>query len=429
MTEGFQTHQDPILGEEVLLATAQNGLPVRVVATDRFREAVAVITFDYGSIDLGYRQNGKVHGSPEGVAHYLEHKLFEDEELQAFDRFAQRGAQVNAMTGFASTSYFFTATDRFGENLEDLLHLVSHAHITPENVDKERGIIAQEIRMYEDSPDYRGFFDLLGCLYQQHPVRHPVGGTVESIQDITPAELLSCYDAFYRTGNAALAVAGPIDPEEVLKLAASCGLGAGEPAPRISPEDLGPVENARTRRQLEVSRSRVLMGFKDRTLLVGDREAQLRRDLLTRILLDRLFSASSEISEDLRLRGLVDDTLSASYLSEHSFGVTVVSCETDDPDQAIDTLRQLLLSPVDLNAEHLERVRRKFLGQYVRSFQNLKHTAFDHAKEALDDLPPFQSLQRMMSITLDEVRARKDEHFREEAFAVAIVEKKAVEKK
>ncbi|MEE9126230.1 MAG: pitrilysin family protein, partial [Planctomycetota bacterium] len=224
MTEGFQTHQDPILGEEVLLATAQNGLPVRVVATDRFREAVAVITFDYGSIDLGYRQNGKVHGSPEGVAHYLEHKLFEDEELQAFDRFAQRGARVNAMTGFASTSYFFTATDRFGENLEDLLHLVSHAHITPENVDKERGIIAQEIQMYEDSPDYRAFFDLLGCLYQQHPVRHPVGGTVESIQEITPAELLSCYDAFYRTGNAALAVAGPIDPEEALDLASACGL-------------------------------------------------------------------------------------------------------------------------------------------------------------------------------------------------------------
>ncbi|MHC4514952.1 MAG: EF-P 5-aminopentanol modification-associated protein YfmH [Planctomycetota bacterium] len=423
MTAGFQVHEDPVLGEEVLLATAQNGLPVRVVATDRFKEATAVVTFDYGSIDLGYRRNGNTHRSPEGVAHYLEHKLFEDEELQAFDRFAKRGARVNAMTGFANTTYFFTATDRFGENLKDLLHLVSQAHITPENVDKERGIIAQEIRMYEDSPDYRAFFDLLGCLYQEHPVRHPVGGTVESIQEITPEELLSCYDAFYRTGNAALAAAGPIDPEEVLALAEACALEPGEPAPRISAEDLGPVENARTRRQLEVARSRVLIGFKDRTLFAGDREAQLRRDLRTRILLDRLFSASSEIREDLRLRGLVDDSLGASYMSEHSFGVTVISCETDDPDRTIDTFQQLLFSPVDFNDDHLERVRRKFLGQYVRLFQNLRHTAFDHASEALDGLSPFQSMERMMSVTLDEVRARKDEHFCEDAFAVAVVEK------
>ena len=130
--------------------------------------------------------------------------------------------------------------------------------------------------MYEDSPDYRGFFDLLGCLYQQHPVRHPVGGTVESIQQITPEELLSCYNAFYRTGNAALAAAGPIDPDEVLDLAETCALEPGEPAQRISPEDLGPVESTCARRQLEVARARVLMGFKDRALLVGDREAQLR---------------------------------------------------------------------------------------------------------------------------------------------------------
>lgn len=423
MSDRFVVHKDPVLGEEVLLATASNGLPVRVVATDRFKEAVAVVTFDYGSIDLGYQRNGATHRSPEGVAHYLEHKLFEDEELQAFDRFAQRGARVNAMTGFANTTYYFTATDRFGENLGDLLHLVGHAHITAENVEKERGIIAQEIRMYEDSPDYRGFFDLLGCLYQEHPVRHPVGGTVESIQDITPEELLSCYDAFYRTGNAALAAAGPIDPDEVLDLAEASALRPGAAARRISPDDLGPVRAGRTRRKLEVSRPRVLMGFKERRLLPGDREAQLRRDLLTRILLDRLFSASSRIREDLRQQDLVDDSLSSTYLSEHSFGVTVISVETDDPDQTIETFRQVLFGPVELSEDHLERVRRKFLGHYVRLFQNLRHTAFDHAGEALDGLPPFQGMQRMMSVTLDEVRARKDEHFHEDAFAVAVIEK------
>ena len=164
------------------------------------------------------------------------------------------------------------------------------------------------------------------------------------------------------------------------------------------------------------------MGIKDRTLLPDDREAQLRRDLVTRIILDRLFSSASEVRESLRQQDLVDDTLSASYMSEHSFGVTVVSCETDDPEQSIQTLRELLFADLDLDEEYLERVRRKFLGQYVRSFANPRSMAFSHAKEALDDQAPFQSMQRMMSLTLDEVRTRKDELFREDAFAAAIVE-------
>ena len=277
MSDRFQKIEDPVLGEEVWLAETSHGLPVRVVPTDRFHETAAVITFEYGSTDLGFEVDGVLHRSPEGVAHYLEHKLFEDEELQAFDRFARRGARVNAMTGFAQTTYYFTGTDQFRVNLDDLVHLVSNAHITPENVEKERGIIEQEIRMYEDNPDYRGFFDFLGCLYKEHPVRHPVGGTVPSIQEITAEELLACYGAFYCTGNAAMAVAGPVDPEVVLDAAEACTLPSRSAPQRRSPEDLGPVDGSNSRRELEVSRSRALLGFKDRTLLKNPEAANLNR--------------------------------------------------------------------------------------------------------------------------------------------------------
>lgn len=424
MADRFEIHQDPVLGEQVLLARTSSGLPLRVVPTDRFTEVAAVVTFGYGSTDLGFKNNGEEHRSPEGVAHYLEHKLFEDEELQAFDRFAKRGARVNAMTGFGQTTYYFTATDQVKANLQDLLHLVSNAHITPENVEKERGIIAQEIRMYEDSPDYRGFFDFLGCLYGEHPVRHPVGGTIESIAAIDDQELLSCFDAFYRTGNAGMAVAGPVDPDEILELAEACTLREGAPPQRLSPRDLGPVTTPRFRRSFDVARSRVLLGYKDRDLLDSNDE-RLRRNLLSRILLDSLFGGSSDLREELRSQGLVDDTLSASYMSEADFGVTAVGCECEDPDTVIERLRDVMYDAASspITAEHLERVGRKVLGSYVRSFASVKGMAFSHAKEALHDSRPFQSLERMQAISIDDLLGRRSEHFVEDAFAATVVER------
>ncbi len=421
MSQNWNKHLDPMLGEEVWCTHTSKGLPLRVASTDRFREMAAVVSFDYGSVDLGFLVDGKEHCSPEGVAHYLEHKLFEDEELKAFERFGRRGAQVNAMTSFAQTTYYFSATDQLAENLQDLLHLVSHAHLTKENVDKERGIIAQEIRMYEDSPDYRGFFDLLGCFYRQHPVRHPVGGTVESIQAIDKAELLACYHAFYHTGNAGMSVVGPVDRQEVLALAEACDLPQAKAPQRLGEADLGPVLQSRIDRKMQVARPRVLLGCKDQSLC-ADVEQRHRRDLCTRILLDSLFSAASSVRENLHQKNLVDDTLSYHYMAEHNFGVTVVGCETDDPDRSIQILRDVLFAEPAVTEEHLERVRRKFLGQYVRSFAAVKSMAMGHAKEALEDSPPFQSLQRMMSVTTKEIAERHGEIMREDAFAAAVVQ-------
>lgn len=416
---GFDIVTDPLLGEEVHLGRTSTGLRLRVVPTDRFREAAAVIAFRYGSTDLGFANNGTEVHTPEGMAHYLEHKLFEDEAIKAFDRFAQRGARVNAMTGFTRTAYYFTASTELEENLRDLLHLVSRAHITEENVDKERGIIAQELRMYEDSPDFRTMFDMLGQLFPNHPVRHSVGGTVESIQGITPEGLLECYSAFYRTGNAALAVSGPVDPAAVLDIAEHCGLQPGEPATSLCPEDLGPADDKPARRRMQVSRDKVLLGFKDRTLL-PDAEARLRRDLMTRVLLDRLFASSSEIRDRMDREGLVDDSLSYLYTGERNFGFTAIGCETDDPDKVVKALRDVLLHKAPVDEDHLERVRRKFLGQYLRSFESVKQMAFGHCQEELDRVPPFQALPRMQSIALDDVRARQEEHFTAEGLGVAV---------
>ena len=416
----FEVIQDPVLGEEVWLARTSRGLPLRVMPSDRFAEIAAVISVGYGSTDLGFELDGQQRNSPEGVAHYLEHKLFEDEELHVFERFGRRGAQVNAMTGFTRTTYYFTATSMLEENLEDLLRLVAGLHVTPENVDKERGIIEQEIRMYEDSPEYRGFFDLLRCFYQEHPVRNPVGGTVQSIQGIDVAELEACHRAFYRCGNAALAVAGPVDPKLVRDLAESWELPAGEAPQSHFPEDLGAVRSDSGVSEMTLARPRLLLGFKDRDL-ISDPLARLERQLLSQIALDRIFGASSEIRDDLQQRGLLDDSLSCSYMGERSFGFAVLSCESEQPEELATTLREIFARPIVIDAEHLERARRRALGQYLRSFDSLSSMAFAQGAEALEGITPFSLIERLEKLSCKEIEARHREMVREDSFARVVV--------
>jgi predicted Zn-dependent peptidase len=417
----FVRHADPILGEEVLVARAASGMPVRVVPTARFRDVCAVVSVGYGSTDLGFAvDGGSVHRSPEGVAHFLEHKLFEDQDLHVFERFGKRGARVNAMTGFGRTTYYFQAGTAFEANLEDLLRLVSRAHLTPENVDKERGIIAQELRMYEDSPVYRGFFGLLGALYAEHPVRHPVGGTVESIADIDVEELLACFGAFYRSGNMALAVAGPVEPDRVLELADAAAIPAGAAPERFCPDDLGIPMERRVSVSMEVARPRFLLGYKDRQL-VADPEVRLRRDLATRVCMDLILGAGSDAREEAQRSGAFDDSMTGSYLGEARFGTAALVCETEDAPRVEAVLRELLERPLDVREADLERIRRRQLGSLVRSFDSVQSLAFGQAEEALLGIAPFGQLARMQALSIDDVEARRAELFDAESSATCQV--------
>lgn len=412
MTSSRFVHDaDPILGEEVLLARSAAGMPVRVVPTERFRDVCAVVSVGYGSTDLGFDTGGdRPHHSPEGVAHFLEHKLFEDEDLHVFERFGKRGARVNAMTGFGRTTYYFQAGTELEANLEDLLRLVSRAHLTPENVEKERGIIAQELRMYEDSPVYRGFFGLLGALYAEHPVRHPVGGTVESIAGIDVEELLACHCAFYRAGNMSLAVAGPVDPERVLDLADAAAIPSGSAPARICPEDLGRPHVRHVDVGMDVARPRFLLGYKDRRL-AADPEERLRRDLATRVCLDLILGAGSDAREAAQRAGAFDDSLTGSYLGEARFGAAALVCETEDAARVENVLRGLLERPLDAVEADLDRIRRRQVGTLVRSFDSVQSLAFGQAEEALLGIAPFGQLARMQDLRIEDVEARRAELF------------------
>jgi predicted Zn-dependent peptidase len=234
---------DIYLGERLFSKRSKNGLQIYVMPKKDYNKIFAMYSTHYGSIDSEFivPDTGEHLKVPEGIAHFLEHKMFEMEYGNVFDKFAELGASSNAFTNYNNTTYLFSATSYFHENLQLLLEYVETPYFTEPSVEKEKGIIAQELRMYEDEPQWQVLFNLLKCLYYKHPVRIDIGGTVESIQKIDVDTLYKCYNTFYHPSNMIFFVIGCIEPEQVFELVekneATKGLVPQDDIKRIYPEE------------------------------------------------------------------------------------------------------------------------------------------------------------------------------------------------
>ena len=207
------------IGEAVCRETLPNGLRINIVPKQDFAKSYAFFATRYGGMDMKFNWGGTWYDTPAGIAHYLEHKMFDTEDGNALLELSQNGAEPNAFTGNAMTAYYFDCTEHFEENLRLLLSFVSVPYFTDESVEKERGIIAQEIRMVEDTPDWQVYERLLECLYRTSPARVPIAGTVESIAEITAETLYACHKAFYDPKNMMLCVVGDVRAEDVIAIA------------------------------------------------------------------------------------------------------------------------------------------------------------------------------------------------------------------
>ena len=254
----------PRIGEKVLWETLPNGLPVCVVPKPGYARRFAFFPTRYGGMDMRFRLDGRWLDTPAGIAHYLEHKMFDTADGSAMQELAKGGAEPNAFTSNAVTAYYFDCTEHFYENLRILLSFVSVPYFTDESVEKEQGIIAQEIGMIEDNPEWQVYRQMMQALYRHSPVRQSVAGSVESIRRITAQTLYDCHKAFYTPANMCLVVVGDVDPEEVLR-------AAREVLPRESgpaiPRDYGREEDltphmARIEGRMEVAMPTFLLGFK-----------------------------------------------------------------------------------------------------------------------------------------------------------------------
>ncbi len=421
----------PLLREEVVSAALSCGLPVHVVPKRGFAKKVAILAARYGSVDLAFEGNGGVVETPPGVAHFLEHQLFKKEGGQdALMEFGRYGASSNAFTDYCATAYYFTAGGEFEKNLELLVGFVTTPYFSDENAARERLIIEQELMMYEDSPDYKIFKNLMGTLYSVHPVRIDIGGTVESIRGIDAAVLGRCYRAFYNPLNMTLVAAGELDPAAVVRRAESLlppdkfrPLG---PVGRRLPAEPPGVKERVARHQMAISRPRVLVGFKD--VDVG-RSGALERELETSMVLDILFGRGSAFYTRVYEEGLIDESFSSSYNGDDPYGFSLIGGETDEPERLAEAVLMELHKARRRGFGKLdvERAKRKRLGRFMRSFDTPDGAAFLVLGCVMRGIDVFSIPRMIMRVTARALEARLEAHFDERNYAVSILYPKAAD--
>ncbi|MBR6529855.1 MAG: insulinase family protein [Clostridia bacterium] len=398
----------PVMGEKLLVAEHESGLKVLFVPRDA-GEAFALFGVKYGALDNTFTVDGKQITVPDGIAHFLEHKLFDNEDGEdTFARFAALGAEANAFTSNEMTAYLFSATENIHENLETLLNYVTHPYFTPETVAKEQGIIGQEIRMYEDDPSTRLEFGLLECLYHNHPIKIDIAGTVESIAEITDKTLYDCYNTFYNLHNMVLVLCGPFEEDRILSVCDKV-LQKAPPflAKRTTPEEPNTVCKPRFEKNLPVMMPHFAVGMKE-TELGGGSDAFLRRVAAQNVALFCYFSRASKFFANLYEKGVLSEVFSTAYQYLDSCAYTVWRGESERAQEVAAAIRETikLAKETELSDEDFELAKRAVYGEVVQSFNSPWDVCWQWLANHFLDLDPFRLAEVVPTLTKDEIYDR-----------------------
>ncbi len=368
----------PELSETVYRHTLPNGLPIILVHRPGFTRKLAYFVTDMGAIHTEFTVDGEKYTVPEGIAHYLEHKLFDMPDGEVSEKFAQLGANVNAFTGYDMTAYYFSCTDHFEESLRLLLDFVSTPFFTEASVQKEQGIIGQEIDMNLDNPDTQSFEQLVKAVYRNHPVQKPILGTRESIAKITPEILELTHNAFYRPDNMLLCVVGDVEMERVCTIAEDVLPPKPEStvtAVRSWQEDMTCTQNAITC-SMEVAMPNFLLGFKCEPL--GHGEDAVRREFIGDLAAEALFGESSELYLQMYEQGIIDSGFGGGFDTVEGMAVLTAGGDSDYPEkvkEAILRQAQKLLQEGIPEADFL-RMKRSAMGRRLRDLDSFDSTCF-----------------------------------------------------
>lgn len=415
----------PKLQEKLWHEKMDNGLEVFVLPKPGFTKTYATFTTRFGSIDNHIRTpEGETVKVPDGIAHFLEHKMFEEPEGDIFSRFASQGASANAYTSFDRTVYLFSATHEIAANLDTLLHFVQNPYFTEQNVEKEKGIIVQEIEMYRDNPEWRVYFGLIEALYREHPVHIDIAGTPDSVRSITKEMLYDCYRTFYHPSNMTLFVVGGVDPEATLEQVRRDQANKSFPPAgeilRVFEEEPEQVREQKREIRLPVSLPKCLCGFKEDP---GGDEDAIRRELASKLMLECVLGASTELYQELYDDNLISDNFGHEYNTGPGYSFSIIGGETRDPDKLVERVSQALYDAASsgIPEKIFERTRRKKIGGFLRMMNSPEAIAgeFTRVRQKGGDL--FRLVDVYESLTLEEVNRRLREHAKPEQRAISVV--------
>ena len=419
----------PRIGEEVIWVTLDNGLPVCIVPKKGFSRRYALFAARYGGMDMRFRLNGQWMDTPAGIAHYLEHKMFDTEDGNALQELAMNGAEPNAFTSNAITCYYFDSTEKFYENLEILLSFVSVPYFTDESVEKEQGIIGQEIGMIEDNPEWQVYKQLMQSLYHTSPARTPVAGSVESIREITAQTLYDCHKAFYTPANMCLVVVGDVEPQQVLDIAR-----------RVLPKDSGelierdygaeePTEAAQAyaEERMEVSMPSFLVGFKCPPQHGG--EEQHRFAAIGELACDVLMGESSPLYARLYSQGLINGSFGAAFDILPGAAYAYAGGDSKDPKAVAEAIlaeaQRLVREGVD--EDYYKRIVNANFGAALRELNSFESIAVSMAEGRFQGYDPYRFPEIYDSITAADVLAFLRENVTRSHMALSVIAPKEEE--
>ena len=415
--------QFPRLGETCFETELDNGLTICVIPRPGYLKSYAFFATGYGGMNLRFRTEDGWQDSPAGVAHFLEHKMFDTKEGNALQILTANGASPNAFTMADMTGYYFECTEGFAENLRTLLSFVSQPYFTQESVAKEQGIIGQEIQMIEDNPDWRLYQNLLRALYRNNPLRIPLAGSKNSIAEITADTLYQCHRAFYHPGNMVLCLVGDVDPQQVAAIAqdvlpqerrdrAEKDLGAPEPD--------APAERQITE-VMAVSSPNFLLGLKARPHPTG--EEDLRLQLLGDLAGDILAGESSPLYAKLYSEGLIDKSFFVSYESSPGTAFLMLGGESKQVDPVTEAILDegARLRREGINPDLFRRCKKAAYGSRVRALNSMDHVGTRLAAGKLKGYHYYRFADLYDTIALEDIQAFLDGLIRQDCAALSVV--------
>ncbi|WP_213423250.1 EF-P 5-aminopentanol modification-associated protein YfmH [Bhargavaea massiliensis] len=400
------------VNETLYHETLPNGLQVFILPKAGFSKTYVSFTTRYGSIDNTFIPLGKdeIVRVPDGIAHFLEHKMFEKEDGDVFQKFGMNGASANAFTSFTRTAYLFSATENLYPNTELLLDFVQAPYFTEETVEKEKGIIGQEITMYDDLPDWRSYFGTIENLYKEHPVKIDIAGTIESISKITADHLYECYHTFYHPSNMLVFAVGAVDPEEMMAFIrdnqAAKSFEKPERIVRQFPQEKMEAAVKEGSLEMDVTKPKVHVGIKLPALAEEGLEG-LKQELAYQIMIDLLYGKTSKFYTEAYEEGLIDESFSTDFTAEEGFAFSVIGSDSAKPEELTrkiqDTL-QWASEKFPFGQEDLDRQRRRRIGFFMRALNSVEYIANQFTRYAFNGMNLFDTVSALEALEVKDLQ-------------------------
>lgn len=413
--------------EKLYIEKLENGLTIMIVPKKGIQKKYVIWGTNYGSNDSKFIVPGEKEPTevPKGVAHFLEHKMFEQESgINSLDTLTALGVEANAYTTNDHTAYLFECTDNFYEGLDELMDYVQHPYFTDENVEKEKGIISQEIKMYDDEPNWRLYMNAMDCMYKNNPIKIDIAGSVESISKITPEVLYKCYNTFYNPSNMIMVVCGDFEPEKLLEEIKARLIEKPEQGEikRIYPEKEDNINMPYKEEKMEVSLPIFAIGYKDIEGM-NNKEEIVKKHIAIEILLNMIIGKSSDLYKELYENGDLFGEPDLDYEFSDEYAHILISGQSKNPNIVKQKMEELVeeYKTNGLNEEHFNRIRKKVYGDYVVEYNNVGDIARMFLADKMKGINSFDYIENYNSVTKDFTEEILKNVFKKENMVMSVI--------